>query len=626
MKQVERWLKIDVEEKPKDQLTKAIASQILHHKMPTCMHPAMNYVLNDDEVLSEQELLRMVAKYSTGDCLGRWATLPGRAVGDTLQMQVTRRIVSSSFAAVDLNRKMPSMIFRSGEGQEEKVGISEGFPLVAPSERSDQYAAHKVAGLYLLVNPPLLKGKLEPEPLEAVSKTTGSMVPKECAQFRQWDADEQKHVGPFETIYAGKPNVHQIESVFSSQTQDDSLRLQSKTLEVIEPVYKSSKFSHHNVIGRRKDLKVVRKPEIKATLPDTLPKVWRMWSKAQILTRVASVYEPFYGCLLPNGLAAKVHVTANLMWTVRQLKCVGIAASSESGVWTKVKSLVELNLPIWSKTSDVGLKLVENGNYTPGVYKYFQRALQLVDIVGKAVPRVSSRDIQYFPNKIVETVTQMESTLRDTRVWTEDTPVAIVAYLDPCMAGLEGWLFYPLDFSSGQVIIARGETGFTYDQITLLFARFTAYRVFYPFGRVPWPALSQEIAVPPVIVRNGAVSAVKPYHDYFAESRVTFDDLNPLTGEEVSALVHNAEFTRVGPSDPIVEPGRPVPLPPKFVIPVDSGGGGEVSIDLTELGMGAVREDGDEDEEDMFATTSVTPQQAAALRAEQLKLEAEIKL
>lgn len=620
-------MNIKVEEGPKMKLTKAIACQVLRKKLPTLRHPAVDYVLEGEELMSEGELAKATAIWSTGDCLGRWMSLPGREVNDTLQTLVTRKIVTSSFAGVVLDREQPHLLLKNSEG-EQKIGISEGLPIVAPLDRVDQYSAHKVAALYLMVNPPITKGKMEPEPLENATKTSGSMVPKGCIQFREWDESTGRHIGPFETAYAGKPTVHQLESVFVAQTKENSMQLQSRTLAVIEPTFKASKLPHHDVIGQRQQRKILRKPVITAALPDTLPKAWRMWAKTQVLSRVSSVYDPYFGCLLPNGLAHKVHVVANLKWSVRQMECVGVASSSESSVWTKVKSLVELNLPIWSKTATAVMPYSDKGEYNPGIYRYFDRALQIIDVAGKGVPKVSAGDVSYYPNKVVEVIEGMEKLLTETGTQSGKTPVAFVAYLDPCMAEMENWVFFPLDFSTGQVLIAREGKGLTYKVISSMFARFTAYRVYYPYGRVPWPALSREIVLPLVVLRNGKNSVMGHEEDYFSTPEVKFGVVDELSGAEIAVMEAVADFVFKGAADPVLVPAAPVKLVPKTVLPPpeeQEGGEEPDAKGAAELGYRAASgEEDDDEEDDVFASVAVTPEQAAKLKKQQQDLDAEV--
>jgi len=454
----------------KVKLTKAIASQILRHKLPGLHHPAMNYVLEDEEVLDEAELTRMEARWSTGDCLGRWQSLPGRTIADTLQGCVTKKIVGAYYAGVALTSELPHLIIKDADG-DQKIAISEGMPLVAPEERTDQYAAHKTASLYLLVNPPTIKGKMEPTPLE--EQTEGAMVPKGVREFKQWNEEKGKFEGPFEPFYAAKPTVHQIESVFMAQTPKDSMDLQSKTLEIIEPTFAASKYPHHEVIAKRKnDRRVVVKPSLKPTLPTSLSLTWKVWAKANVLSRVKSVYEPFFGCLLPPGLAHKVHIMGNLMWSLRQMQCVGIAGSSECSVWTKVKSVGVINVPVWSRASTTELKESETGDYTPGTYRYFDRALQLIDVSGKAVPSMPKKQITFSPLEVAKVITGMHATMEETQIVSTKMPAAYVTYMDPALAqmGEMGWQFYPLDFSTGQIMVSREGKGVLFATLTLLFA------------------------------------------------------------------------------------------------------------------------------------------------------------
>jgi len=626
-KKFQTWMALNVDVGPKRVLTKAIATQVLRKQLPQLRHPAVDYVLENDELLSEEELARAVAEWSPGECLGKWAQLPGRQAHETLQTLVTREIVSSSFAAIELDQEAPSLILHQ-EGQSKKVGISEGMPLVAPAERADQYSAHKVAGLYLMINPPITKGKTTPEPLEANAKTSGSMVPKMCAQFRQWDPKDKQFVGPFETFYADKPTVHQLESVFVSQTKENSMALQAKTLEVIAPSFRQVKMPHYDLFRERKmGGLMLRKPLVTAKLPPTLQALWRTWAKTQVLGRVSSVYDPYFGCVLPNGVAYKVHMMANLKWTLRQLECVGVSAASECAVWTKLKSFAEMNVPISAKIASKNLPQSEKGEYTPGVYRPFPRALELLDVAGSSPPKVSNVDVQYFPTRVQEVIEGMIKIVGD---WTSiERPCALVAYLDPCMAGLQDCSFFPLDFSTGRVIIApvikgRDNNGFTFDKIVELFARFTIYKIYYPYSRVPWPTLCPEIISPVVVLRNGKKTVMGKDADYFANPDVVFTEEDEIDGEGIETIADQALFTVKGKPDPTVIVAPPVPLAPKVVLDYVGGDDDEGVGVGDDEGRHDDDERGEQDEEeDDFGVESVSVQDARALQERQRLLKAE---
>ena len=395
--------------------------------------------------------------------------------------------------------------------------------------------------------------------------------------------------------------------------------LQSKTLEIIEPTYAASKYLHHEVIGKRKNGKrMVIKPSLKPALPTSLNLTWKLWAKSNVLSRVKSVYEPFFGCVLPSGLAHKVHIMGNLMWSLRQMGCVGIAGSSECSVWTKVQAIGAINVPIWSKTSTEELKQSETGDYKPGTYRYFDRALQLIDVAGKAVPSMPKKQMTFSPLEIAKVITGMHATMEDTHIVTTNMPAAYVTYMDPALLQMAqtGWQFYPLDFSSGQIMVSREGKGVPFDTLATLFAKFVTYRIYYPFCRVPWPGLSAEIQVPVVTIRNGKPIFQGKEEDWFAlATKISPPVGEELDGEEVAELVELAEFTVVGQEDPVLEPADPIPVAPKPVIKMNADPAPSPPDDAQVGDNGT----DDEDEEDMFKVRKVSPAEAREL-AERLRL------
>lgn len=625
------WMKMKPETEQKEKLTKAIASQILRHRLPRLHHPAMEYVVEEDEVLSESELAKAVAKWSTGDCLGRWRSLPGRTISDTLQTCVTKKIIGAEYAGVALESTVPHLLIKDADG-EQKIGISEGIPMIAPPERRDQYSAYKTAGLYLLVNPPTAKGKMEPTPLE--EQTDGAMVPKGVVEFKQWNEEKEIFEGPFETFYAnGKPTVHQLESVYLTQTPVDSMKLQSRTLEIIEPTYAKSEYLHHKVIGDgKKGRKLVLKPSVKPKLPTSLSLTWRVWARANLLSRVKSVYEPFFGCLLPPGLAWKVHVMGNVMWSLRQMGCVGVAASSECAVWTKAKSLGELNVPIWSRASTEEMADAVNGLYKPGTYRYFERALQIIDVAGKGVPSMPKKSVQFSPLQVADVITGMHKTMVDTKMTSRETPVAYVAYLDPALAQLakHGWSFYPLDFSTGQIMISQEGKGVPFDKLAEMFARFLMYRIYYPFIRIPWPKLAVELQVPIVTVRNGKPMLGEQEENWFAQATMVdkpdVDEVE-LDGEGLAALVESATFTLMGPEDPTFEVSEVIPLEDKPIINLNKQvpSAHQAAPEPQQPPADELSDDENEDLFGMFQSREVTKEEAALLAQRQKEMQEKAK-
>jgi len=605
----DKWIKMAPAKAVNEELTKAIAAQIVRTN-PAVRHPAADYVVTPDEVLTPERLKYFQARFSVLECCGRWSSLKGRAMVGTIQEQVERKVIESRTASVALDSIMTTLNVMEGQ-EAKKIHVSEGIP-VLPTLRPDQVSAHKTAGLYFLVNPPPPKSQTEPQHAEGL-KPTGFFVPKGKAAFREWNDAEGRFEGPFETAYMTNPTLTKIESVFLSAPPKKSMALQSQTLRMIHEVYATSKHPHHEVILKEGSRFTLQRPVVdmnwKALTIDTY---WKTRQRVSMLNKVRAVYEPFFGCLLSPGLAPKVHRMANLMWTLCRTKCTGVVLASQCSLWIDVKSIAALNVSLRSTVS-LEKRPAYTGRPPAGEYTYFSRALELVDVAGMKIPQVVSNAIMYSPLDVRDTAEQMMTAMAATGRDFERDPVGIVAYLDSRAFDMEkaGWGAFPFDMDRGSVIWIKGMEGIGVQTLFGMMARFVSYKAVYPFARVTWPTLCHEMVVDPVIIRNGPVNVATVIEDYLESSKK--EDAVKMTMAEMEVFDETVPEV-FGGEEPPVEGGEVIPnfdWMPQEEEDEATPGSAPATV---QFGVGETEDD---EEEFLPASTVMSEERKAQLVAEQ---------